>query len=348
MAHEIRYSLKELAEQLGGDVHGDATISVTQVASLAHAQSHQIAFLANQKYKEQLASSAAGAFILARNMGQISTKPSILVDNPYTYFAKVSTLFNPPARGDEGIHPRAVIHPSAVIGAGACIAANVVIERNAVIGSFSSIAAGTVIGAGVQIGANALIYAHVTIYPLCVIGDNVILHAGCVIGADGFGLAPDAGRWLKIPQIGRVVIGNDVEIGANTTIDRGALDDTVIHDGVKLDNQIQVAHNVHIGEHTAIAACTGIAGSAHIGAHCTIGGAAMIFGHIEIADKVNISTNTLITKSLPKAGTYTSALPFSEHSVWLKNAVQIRHLDSMAQRLRSLEQQLARMEKKND
>jgi UDP-3-O-[3-hydroxymyristoyl] glucosamine N-acyltransferase len=169
-----------------------------------------------------------------------------------------------------------------------------------------------------------------------------------VIGADGFGLAPEAGRWLKIPQIGRVVIGNDVEVGANTTIDRGALDDTVIHDGVKLDNQIQVAHNVHIGEHTAIAACTGIAGSAHIGAHCTIGGAAMIFGHIEIADKVNISTNTLITKSLPRAGTYTSALPFSEHSEWLKNAVQMRHLDSMAKRLRALEQQLASMEKKND
>ena len=348
MADAISYSLKDLTERLGGDVQGDASISVTQVASLTHAQPHQIAFLADLKYKEQLTHSAAAAFILARNMGHITTKPCILVDNAYTYFAKVSSLFNPPVRTDAGIHPRAVIHPDAVIGAGACIAANVVIERDAVIGAFSSIAAGTVIGAGVQIGENALIYAHVTIYPLCVIGDNVILHAGCVIGADGFGLAPDAGRWIKIPQIGRVVIGNDVEVGANTTIDRGALNDTVIHDGVKLDNQIQVAHNVHIGEHTAIAACTGIAGSAHIGAHCTIGGAAMIFGHIEIADKVNISTNTLITKSLPKAGTYTSALPFSEHSIWLKNAVHMRHLDSMATRLRTLEQQLASMEKKND
>ncbi|MEQ1667721.1 MAG: UDP-3-O-(3-hydroxymyristoyl)glucosamine N-acyltransferase [Sulfuriferula sp.] len=344
----MRYSLKELAEQLGGDVQGDASISITQVASLAHAQPHQIAFLANPKYKEQLASSQAGAFILARNMADVANKPCILVDHPYTYFAQVSTLFNPPMRGEMGIHERALIHPSATVGADVSIAANVVIERDAVIGAGSSIAAGTVIGEGTHIGANALIYANVTVYPLCIIGDNVILHAGCVIGADGFGLAPDAGRWLKIPQIGRVVIGNDVEVGANTTIDRGALDDTVIHDGVKLDNQIQVAHNVHIGEHTAIAACTGIAGSAHIGAHCTIGGAAMIFGHIEIADNVNVSTNTLITKSLPKAGTYTSALPFSEHSVWLKNAVQMRHLDSMAQRLRSLEQQLARMEKKND
>ncbi len=348
MGHEIRYSLKELAEQLGGDVQGDASISITQVASLAHAQPHQIAFLANPKYKEQLASSQAGAFILARNMADAANKPCILVDHPYTYFARVSTLFNPPMRAEMGIHERAVIHPSVTVGADVSIAANVVIERDVVIGAGSSIAAGTVIGEGARIGANALIYANVTVYPLCIMGDNVILHAGCVIGADGFGLAPDAGRWLKIPQIGRVIIGNDVEVGANTTIDRGALDDTVIHDGVKLDNQIQVAHNVHIGEHTAIAACTGIAGSAHIGAHCTIGGAAMIFGHIEIADNVNVSTNTLITKSLPKAGTYTSALPFSEHSVWLKNAVQMRHLDSMAQRLRSLEQQLARMEKKND
>ncbi|WP_162086291.1 UDP-3-O-(3-hydroxymyristoyl)glucosamine N-acyltransferase [Sulfuriferula nivalis] len=344
----MSYSLKELTEQLGGSVQGNASVCVTQVASLAQAQSQHIAFLANPKYREQLASSHAGAFILARDMVGVTDKPCILADNPYTYFAKVSTLFNPPLRGELGIHERAVIHPSAVIGAGVSIAANVVIERDAVIGAGSSIAAGSVIGQSVQIGTNALIYANVTIYPSCVIGSNVILHSGCVIGADGFGLAPEAGRWLKIPQIGRVIIGDDVEVGANTTIDRGALDDTVIHDGVKLDNQIQVAHNVHIGEHTAIAACTGIAGSAHIGAHCTIGGAAMIFGHIEIADKVNISTNTLITKSLPKAGTYTSALPFSEHSEWLKNAVQMRHLDSMAKRLRALEQQLASMEKKND
>lgn len=348
MAHAISYSLKELTDQLGGTIQGDASVCVTQVASLAHAQPQHIAFLANPKYREQLASSHAGAFILARNMSVATDKPCILADNPYTYFANVSTLFNPPVRGELGIHERAVIHPSAIIGTGVCIAANVVIERDVIVGSGSSIAAGTVIGEGAQIGDNALIYANVTIYPLCVIGNNVILHSGCVIGADGFGLAPEAGRWLKIPQIGRVVIGNDVEVGANTTIDRGALDDTVIHDGVKLDNQIQVAHNVHIGEHTAIAACTGIAGSAHIGAHCTIGGAAMIIGHIEIADKVNISTNTLITKSLPKAGTYTSALPFSEHSEWLKNAVQMRHLDSMAKRLRALEQHLASMEKKND
>jgi UDP-3-O-[3-hydroxymyristoyl] glucosamine N-acyltransferase len=341
------YTLTELVARFGGEVRGDALASVSQVASLSHAEPQQIAFLANLKYRDQLAESRAGALIVGRDMAEASDKPRIVTDQPYTYFAKVSNLFNPPLRGEPGIHPSAVVHPDAKIGDDVRIAANAVIERDAIIGAGSAIGAGSVIGTGSVIGCNALIYANVTVYHRCVIGDRVILHAGCVIGADGFGLAPDAGRWLKIPQIGRVVIGNDVEIGANTTIDRGALDDTVIHDGVKLDNQIQVAHNVHIGEHTAIAACTGIAGSAHIGAHCTIGGAAMIFGHIEIADRVNISTNTLITKSLPKSGTYTSALPFSEHGEWLKNAVQMRHLDSMAKRLRAMEKQLETLEKKN-
>ncbi len=342
------YTLAELVARFGGEVHGDELTSVSQVASLAHADRHQLAFLANLKYRDQLAASRAGALIVGPDMAEASDKPRIVTAHPYTYFAKVSNLFNPPLRGESGIHPSAVIHPDAKLGADVQIAANAVIERDAVIGARSVIGAGSVIGTGAMIGCDALIYANVTVYHRCVLGDRVILHSGCVIGADGFGLAPDAGRWLKIPQIGRVVIGNDVEIGANTTVDRGALDDTVISDGVKLDNQIQVAHNVFIGEHTAIAACTGIAGSAHIGAHCTIGGAAMIFGHIEIADRVNISTNTLITKSLPKPGTYTSALPFSEHGEWLKNAVQMRHLDSMAKRLRALEKQLEALEKKTN
>jgi len=179
------------------------------------------------------------------------------------------------------------------------------------------------------------------------VGDRAVLHAGCVIGADGFGFAPNDGRWEKIPQIGRVLIGDDVEVGACTTIDRGALEDTVIEEGVKLDNLIQVAHNVTIGAHTAIAACTGIAGSAKIGRHCTIGGAAMIFGHIEIADGTRISTNTLITKSLPKAGTYTSALPFSEHDVWQKNAVHMRNLDKLVNRIKQLEKRLTELESKS-
>lgn len=342
---DVSYTLAEIAERLGGEVHGDACTRVSQVATLSSAQPHQISFLANLKYRSQLAVSDAGAFIMGHDAAQASSKPRIIADNPYTYFARVSALFNPPNTAVPGVHSSAVVHPEACIADDASIGANAVVEQGARIGAGSIIGAGSVVGRDSIIGRACLLYANVTVYHGSVIGDRVILHSGCVIGSDGFGLAPDDGHWLKIPQIGRVVIGNDVEIGANTTVDRGALDDTVIEEGVKLDNQIQIAHNVRIGAHTAIAACTGIAGSAKIGAHCTIGGAAMIFGHIEIADRVNVSTNTLITKSLTQAGTYTSALPFSEHSEWLKNAVQMRHLDSMAKRIRALEKKLVELEK---
>jgi len=342
---DVSYTLAEIVERLGGEVFGDACTRVSQVATLSSAQPHQISFLANLKYRSQLAGSAAGAFIMGRDAAQASSKPRIIADNPYTYFARISALFNPPYAAVPGVHSSAVVHPDACIADDASIGANAVVEQGARIGAGSIIGAGCVVGRDCIIGSACLLYANVTVYHGSVIGDRVILHSGCVIGSDGFGLAPEDGRWLKIPQIGRVVIGNDVEIGANTTVDRGALDDTVIEEGVKLDNQIQIAHNVRIGAHTAIAACTGIAGSAKIGAHCTIGGAAMIFGHIEIADRVNISTNTLITKSLTQAGTYTSALPFSEHSEWLKNAVQMRHLDSMAKRIRALEKKLVELEK---
>lgn len=341
------YTLAEIVRRLGGEVLGDAQTRVSQIATLANAQAHQIGFFANPRYRNQLAESAAGAFILGRDAADLSTKPRIIADHPYAYFAHVSALFNPPPKAVPGVHPSAVVHPQACIASDASIGANAVVEQGAQIGAGSIIGAGCVVGADCIIGNNCLLYANVTVYLGCVIGQRVILHSGCVIGSDGFGLAPEDGRWLKIPQIGRVVIGDDVEIGANTTVDRGALDDTVIGEGVKLDNQIQVAHNVRIGAHTAIAACTGIAGSAKIGAHCTIGGAAMIVGHIEIADRVNISTNTLITKSLSQPGTYTSALPFSEHREWLKNAVQMRHLDNMAKRIRELEKKLTELEKKS-
>ena len=342
---DVSYTLAEIVERLGGEVHGDASTRVSQIATLSSAQPHQISFLANLKYRSQLAGSAEGAFIMGRDAAQASSKPRIIADNPYTYFARVSALFNPSYTAVPGVHSSAVVHPEACIADDASIGANAVVEQGAKIGAGSIIGAGSVVGRDCIIGSACLLYANVTVYHGSVIGDRVILHSGCVIGSDGFGLAPDDGRWLKIPQIGSVVIGNDVEIGSNTTVDRGALDDTVIEEGVKLDNQIQIAHNVRIGAHTAIAACTGIAGSAKIGAHCTIGGAAMIFGHIEIAERVNISTNTLITKSLTQAGTYTSALPFSEHSEWLKNAVQMRHLDSMAKRIRALEKKLVELEK---
>ncbi len=334
------YTLTELVRRFGGSLVGNADTRVRQIASLQTATANDIAFLTNPKWRGQLDTSLAAAFILAPAMADATNKPRIVTDNPYAYFAKVSGLFNPPPDMEPGIAGSAVVHPEARLGKDVRVGANVVIGCGVIIGDGARIGAGSVIGDGTVIGMQARLYANVTIYHRCVIGDRVILHSGCVIGSDGFGLAQEDGHWLKIPQIGRVVIGHDVEIGANTTVDRGALDDTIIHDGVKLDNLIQVAHNVQIGAHTAIAACAGIAGSAKIGAHCTIGGAAMIFGHIEIADGVNISTNTLITKSLPKPGSYTSTPPFAEHGEWLKNAVHMRHLDSMAKRLRALEKKM--------
>ena len=215
------------------------------------------------------------------------------------------------------------------------------------IGARTVIGANCVIGDGARVGADCVLHANVTLYHRCEVGDRAILHSGCVVGSDGFGFAPNEGRWEKIPQIGRVLIGDDVEVGACTTIDRGALEDTVIEEGVKLDNLIQVAHNVHIGAHTVIAGCTGIAGSAKIGRNCMIGGAAMIIGHIEIADGTRISTNTLITKSLPKAGSYTSTMPFSEHETWQKNAVHMRNLDKLVKRIKQLETRLNELESKS-
>jgi UDP-3-O-[3-hydroxymyristoyl] glucosamine N-acyltransferase len=242
--------------------------------------------------------------------------------------------------GKAGIHPAAVIGAGTKIDATASIAATAVIADGATIGAFSVIGEGCYIGKNAIVGSHARLYPRVVVYHDCVIGDNLIAHSGVVIGADGFGIAMDEGRWIKIPQIGRVVIGNDVEIGANTTIDRGALDDTVIEEGVKLDNQIQVAHNVHIGAHTAIAGCVGIAGSTTIGRYCRIGGSAGILGHLHIADHVEIAAFTLIGKSIREAGSYAAIFPFAKVEDWRKNIVHLRHLDDLVKRVKTLEQQL--------
>ena len=337
-------TLTELVARFGGELVGDGARTVRQVAPLDRALSDEIGFVSQSKYLSQLADTHAGAVILPEDARDATDLPRILTPNPYLYFARVSTLLNLPPRPPVGIHPAATVAPDAEVAADACIAAGAVIGSGAVIGARTVIGANSVVGDQARVGTDCLLHANVTVYHRCEIGDRAILHSGCVIGADGFGFAPNDGRWEKIPQIGRVLIGADVEVGACTTIDRGALEDTLIEEGVKLDNLIQVAHNVVIGAHTAIAACTGIAGSTKIGRHCTIGGAAMIFGHIEIADGTRISTNTLITKSLPKAGTYTSALPFSEHDVWQKNAVHMRNLDKLVERIKQLEQRLTDLE----
>jgi UDP-3-O-[3-hydroxymyristoyl] glucosamine N-acyltransferase len=340
-------TLLELIAHFGGELVGDGTRAVRQVAPLDRATPDEIGFVSQSKYLTQLAHSRAGAVILPVDARDATDRPRILTPNPYLYFARVSALLNPPPCPPAGIHPAATVAPDAEVAADASIAAGAIIGSGARIGARTVVGANSVVGDQACIGADCLLHANVTVYHRCEVGDRCILHAGCVIGSDGFGFAPNEGGWEKIPQIGRVLIGDNVEVGACTTIDRGALEDTVIEEGVKLDNLIQVAHNVHIGAHTAIAACTGIAGSAKIGRHCMIGGAAMIFGHIEIADGTRISTNTLITKSLPKAGTYTSALPFSEHEVWQKNAVHMRNLDKLVNRVKQLEKRLNELESKS-
>jgi UDP-3-O-[3-hydroxymyristoyl] glucosamine N-acyltransferase len=340
MSRTMSVTLSELVSRFGGELVGEGATRVCQVAQLDRAAPDEIGFVSQDRYLAQLAATRAGAVILPPQARDATALPRILTPNPYLYFARVCALLNPPPRPPAGIHPRASVAPDAVLGEAVSIGPGAVVGTGACVGARTLIGANCVVGEGVRLGEDCLLHAGVTVYHRCEIGARAILHSGCVIGADGFGFAPNDGVWEKIPQIGRVIIGDDVEVGANTTIDRGALEDTLIGDGVKLDNQIQVAHNVVVGAHTAIAACTGIAGSAKIGRHCTIGGAAMIFGHIEIADGTRISTNTLITKSLPRAGTYTSALPFSEHEVWQRNAVHMRNLDKLARRVRELENKM--------
>jgi UDP-3-O-[3-hydroxymyristoyl] glucosamine N-acyltransferase len=331
------YSLREIAERFGGEIVGDPAVTVSQVATLEAAAPGTISFLSNDRFLPQLKDTRAEAVIVGRTARDATRLPRIVCANPYAYFARVSDLFNPARETRPGIHSSAVVDPSAVVAGDAEVGPCAVIGRDARIGAGCVIGAGCCIGDGTAIGAGSRLYPNVTVYHDCILGERAILHSGVVIGADGFGIAREGDKWLKIPQVGRVVIGDDVEIGANTTVDRGALDDTVIEDGVKLDNQIQVGHNVRIGAHTAIAACTGIAGSARIGRNCMIGGASGIFGHISIADGVTISTYTLITKSIDKPGTYTGAYPFEPHADWRRNAVHLRNLDALADRVRALE-----------
>ncbi len=334
------FSLDELVARLGGQVLGEGSTRVTQIATLEAATATQISFLTNSKYRAQLTSSRAGALILSAADADATQQPRIISDNPYAYFAKVSALLNPLPQSPVGIHPAAIVAANAQIDATASIAATAVIGAGAIIGAHSVIGEGCVVGENVVIGSHARLYPRVVVYHHCVIGERLIAHSGVVIGADGFGFAVEGDHWLKIPQIGRVLIGDDVEIGANTTIDRGALADTIIEDDVKLDNQIQIAHNVRIGAHTAIAGCVGIAGSAVIGKYCRIGGSAGILGHLQIADHVEIASFSLIGKSIREAGSYAAIYPFAKADDWRKNAVHLRHLDRLVDRLKTLEKQV--------
>jgi UDP-3-O-[3-hydroxymyristoyl] glucosamine N-acyltransferase len=255
--------------------------------------------------------------------------PRIVCDAPYLYFARVSQLFNPLTTQATGVHPTAVLGEGVRLG-----------ER-------VSIGAGCCIGDDVTIGDDSCLYPRVVVYAKCVLGKRVVVHSGAVIGADGFGIAQDGGAWVKIPQIGRVRIGDDVEIGANTTIDRGAIDDTVVEEGVKLDNQIQIGHNVRVGAHTAMAGCVAVAGSADIGRHCTIGAASVILGHLQIVDGVHVSAGTVISRSVRQPGTYTGMFPFDDNESWARNTALVRHLAALADRVRALEGKRQSKEKKN-
>ena len=341
----VAVRLDEIVARFGGEIVGAGDTAISRISTLESAGPGELAFLANPKYRHQLATTRAAAVIMAPPTVE-GLAAAILTAQPYLYYARVSQWLNPPPAPDPGIHPSAVVEGE--VAAGASIGPNVWIGPGAAIGEGVVIGANCSIGAGVQVGIDSRLAANVAIYPGSRLGARCLVHSGAVIGADGFGFAREAeGRWVKIPQVGRVLIGDDVEIGAGTTIDRGALGDTVIADGVKLDNQIQVGHNVQIGVHTAMAGCVGIAGSTVIGARCTVGGAAAILGHLQIADDVNVAAGTLVMKSIPTAGTYSGAVPLLEHGDWLRNFSRLRHLDAMADKIRSLEQRLAALEKKS-
>jgi len=342
-------ALADIVAALGGELVGGASaaganpasLRVDRIGGIDGATPSTITFLANPRLRPLLESSTAGCVIvgLALRDAALARGAAIVTPDPYLYYARLTQWWaarTRPARA-AGVHASAVVDPSARIAAGVSIGPLAVVEAEAQLGEGAVIGAHCVVGRGAEIGAHTRLAAHVTFGERCRIGVRGIIHSGVVIGADGFGFAPHEGRWEKIEQLGAVQIGDDVEIGANTCIDRGALGDTVLGDGVKLDNLIQIGHNVRIGEHTALAGCVGIAGSAVIGRHCTIGGAGMIAGHLEIADHVHISGGTLVSRSILKPGVYTGVFPIDENANWEKNAATLRQLYGLRDRLRALE-----------
>ncbi|MEO0314809.1 MAG: UDP-3-O-(3-hydroxymyristoyl)glucosamine N-acyltransferase [Pseudomonadota bacterium] len=346
--------LGDLVESLGGELIGDPDIVIIGIAPLDAATASHITFLSNPKLRAQASATRAGALVLsAADHGVVSQTYKgvcILTPNPYAWFARAAQLFAAAVAQPvvPGIHPSASVHPSAQIAASSSIGSQVTIEAGAVVGENCVIGAGSFIGRDARIGAHTLFHPRVTFLSACEIGVRGIVHSGAVIGADGFGFAADQGRWIKIPQTGRVRIGDDVEIGANTTIDRGALEDTVIEEGVKLDNQIQIAHNCVIGAHTAMAGCVGVAGSAKIGRHCTFGGAAMVLGHLSIADNVHVSSGSLVSRSITEPGQYTGFYPLARNADWEKTAAVVRQLDTMRDRVRELEKIVRQLTAKHD
>lgn len=326
----VSLSLSYIVDALGGELLGDPATQIFGLAPLASAEPNQLSFLSSPKYQNQLTASRAACVVVGSAMRELafSRGACIVTADPYLYFAKLTQLWRknlndskvPPGRN---IHPSAVVDPTAQVHPSARVGPMCVVE------------------AGAKIGAETWLKSRVTLGEDCEIGERCILHSGAVVGADGFGFADNQGRWEKIEQLGAVRIGNDVEIGANTCIDRGALQDTVICDGVKLDNLVQIGHNVHIGRHTAMAGCVGVAGSATIGEHCTIGGGAIVLGHLTICDNVNVSAATVVTRSINRPGHYTGIFPIDDNAKWEKNAVSLKQLHGLRERIRVLENSLS-------
>jgi len=335
---EVR--LASLAEVVNGRVVGETTCVISGVGNLGTAKKGEITFLANKKFAHLLPKTKASAVILKECDVDACHVNAIVVENPYLAYAQIATALTQADNLPAGIHPTATISKSATIDATAYIGPNVVVEDNVIIAANVCIAANCFIGRNSTISESVFINANVSIYSDTEIGENSIIHCGAVIGSDGFGYAPNKGEWLKIPQLGAVIIGKDVEIGANTTIDRGAIDNTIIGEGVKIDNLVHIAHNVEIGECTAIAACVGIAGSTKIGAHCTLGGGAGTTGHIEIVDNVHLGGMAMVTKSLKTAGAYASGIPAEPSAQWRKNVVRFRQFEKLEKRIKSLEVEL--------
>lgn len=330
------HTAHEIAERFGLQVHGDGAVAVHGVATLAHAGPGQLSFLANPRYRAQLADSAAAVVVLRADDAEAARGTALIARDPYVAFAKIAALFDVAPARPPGIHPSASIDPSAQVAASAHIGAFVSIGARSVIGEGCVIGPGCVIGDDCQLGDGCELIARVTLVTRVRLGKRVRIHPGAVLGADGFGLAMDAGHWIKVPQLGGVRIGDDCEIGANACVDRGALEDTTLEEDVRLDNLVQIAHNVHIGAHSAIAGCTGIAGSAKIGRYCMLGGAVGVVGHLEICDKVVITGKSVVRNSIHEPGEYSSGTPLTDNRTWRKNAARFKQLDALARRILSV------------
>lgn len=319
-------TLVELAAEFGLVLHGEGEKRIGGVGTLEAAQEWQLGFLANPRYRSQLAATRAGAVVAAADALDLAPCAVLVSRNPYADFARIAALFEPRPARPPGVHPSAVVDPGAQLAASAHVGPCAVVAAGATVGEGAIIGAHCLIGEDCHVGPGCHLVARVTLVTRVRLGARVLVHPGAVLGADGFGLAMDGGNWLKVPQLGGVVIGDDCEIGANTTIDRGALGDTVLEEDVRLDNQIQIAHNVRIGAHTAMAGCSAVAGSARIGRWCLIGGAAGVLGHLEICDKVTITAMSLVTHSIREPGEYSSGTPLMDNRSWRRSAVRFKQL----------------------